>query len=167
MVMTHEKRLELLQLARQAKTKKRTGAVSKIKQKAEPEKVVDKAVVEPVEDKPVEDKTIAEPVKTRKPRAKKEPVKTLTIEPEPEQTNNDDITDDVIVEIKEEFRKKPKKKIVKKIVYVSDSEDEIVEELVKTKPKKTIQSVKQKVDKTKPETNKLNDINSGNIFFNY
>jgi len=164
MPMTHEKRLELLKLAREAKTKKRTEAVSKMK-KTEP---VVEPVVEPVE--PVENVVEDKPVKkTRKPRAKKEPVKSLTIEPEPEpeQNNNDDITDDVIVEYQEEVRKKPKKKIVKKIVYVSDSDDEIEEQIVKVKPKKTIQPIKEKVVKTKQEPNKLNDINSGNIFFNY
>lgn len=164
MVMTHEKRLELLKLAREAKTKKRTEAVSKIKQKAEPEKVV-VPVVEPVVE-PVEDKAVK---KTRKPRAKKEEVKTLTIEPEPEiqENNPDDITDDVIVEYTQEIRKKPKKRVIKKIVYVSDSDDEVEEQILKSKPKKSIQSIKEKVVKTKPEPNKLNDINSGNMFFNY
>jgi len=129
MPLTKEQRLELLARAREAKKQKAAekGAVSKPKKAdiVEPELEID---IEQFEPEPVK--------KVRKPRVKKEPVKTLELKDDVKVDTVDDVVDDTIVEEVVEVRKKPKKKIVKKIVYESASEEDVEEIVeVKSKPK--------------------------------
>ena len=136
MPLTKEQRIELLAKAREAKKAK--AATAKGDMTAAPKAKTKKVDIQPEPEPNVQDDFEPEPVKkVRKPRAKKEPVKTLNLNDEPKVDDVNDISDDTIIEEVVEVRKKPKKKIVKKIVYESNSDDEIEEVVeIKTKPKK-------------------------------
>jgi len=177
--MSREQRLELLQLARQAKAKKKAQRDAEKDANKEPVKRGRKKKVEVVDvvDEPMEvepepvinddtndDNFDIEPIKKTKPKVKKEkePVRSLDL-------NNDvDVEDDIMVEEIVEVRKKPKKKIVKKIIYESDSEDEVEEVVVqKNKPKKEPAAKVKKVAKPVPlEQPREPEVKSSINFFN-
>lgn len=152
MAMTHEERLELLKVAREAKAKKRQERLDNEppKSKGRPKKMPEPVVEEPVEE--VEEEPVVEVPKAKaKPKAKKVlnasnapnvPQKSLTLPAEKLNADDDmEVVQDVITEYQTQVVKKPKKKIVKKIVYESNSDDEIVEEIEykkSDKPKKVI-----------------------------
>ena len=183
MAMTHEERLQLLKMAREAKAKKRQERLDNEppKSKGRPKKMPEPVVEEPVEE-PVEEveEVVEEPPKPKaKPKAKKVlnapnvPQKSLTL-PVAEKLNADDdmeVVQDVITEYQTQVIKKPKKKIVKKIVYESDSEDEIVEEIEykPSKPKKVVKKEPPKeAQREPPRDMKVNSPTSvANMFFNY
>jgi hypothetical protein len=136
MPLTKEQRIELLAKAREAKKAK--AAATKGEMTAAPKAKTKKVDIQPEPEVDMQDDFEPEPVKkVRKPRAKKEPVRTLVLNDELKVEDVNVITDDTIIEEVIEVRKKPKKKIVKKIVYESNSDDEIEEVVeIKAKPKK-------------------------------
>jgi len=158
--MTKEQRIELLKLAREAKAKKkveRDEAKPEVKRGRKKKEVIVEPDINPepveeqekvVEDNVVEDNVVVEdPVKKVKPKKVKENVNTLTLELPTDQP-------DVIYET--EIRKKPKKKIIKRIVYEDNSDDEIEEEIIDNRKKKS--EVKKIVKPVKLNENKNENI---------
>ena len=175
MAMTHEERLELLKIAREAKAKKRQERLNNEppKIKGRPRKIQE-SVEEPVEE------LVEEPVEelvqeTPKPKPKKNipnaPKKSLTLPVDKENVDDDKkVVEDVITEYQTEVVKKPKRRIVKKIVYESNSEDEIIEEVEYKKSDKSKKIIKKDTPKQpqKEIVSKQNSPSSiANMFFNY
>ena len=180
MVMSREQRLELLQLARQAKAKKKAQRDAEKDANKEPVKRGRKKKVEVVDvvDEPMEvepepvinddtndDNFDIEPIKKTKPKGnrvkkEKEPVRSLDLNNDVDVDDNNTIIEEIV-----EIRKKPKKKIVKKIIYESDSEDEVQEVVVQNKPKKEPAAKVKKIAKPVPlEQPKEPEVKSINFF---
>jgi len=176
--MTRDQRIELLKLAREAKAKKKLErdaekpVVKRGRKKKEEVEIVEEpmeVVVEPEPEPEADDfdiviQPVVEPKKKLAARSKKsavkEPVRSLEL-------NNDvDVEDDVMVEEIVEVRKKPKKKIVKKIIYESDSEDEVEEVVVQSKPKKSAVKVKKVAKPVPLEAPKEVEVKPSFSFFN-
>lgn len=176
--MTHQERLELLKVAREAKAKKRQERLDNepVKPKGRPKKMpepVEEVVEEPVEE--VVEVVEEAPKPKAKPKASKKslnaPQKSLTLPVDPvDKVNADDsmeVVQDVITEYQTKLVKKPKKRIVKKIVYESDSEDEIIEEIEYKKSDKPKKVVKKEPVVKEIKTNQNSPTSIANMFFNY
>jgi hypothetical protein len=173
MVMSKEQRCELLQLAREAKAKKKLERdadkpVVKRGRKKKVEVVDEPMQVEPetvINDDINDDDFVIEPIKKTKPKVKKEkePVRSLDLNNDVDVDDNNTIIEEIV-----EIRKKPKKKIVKKIIYESDSEDEVEEVVIqKNKPKKETAAKVKKVAKPVPlEAPKEVEVKPQFSFFN-
>jgi len=175
MVMSKEQRCELLQLAREAKAKKKLErdadkpVVKRGRKKKEEVEVVDEPMeveAEPVINDDInDDDFVIEPIKKTKPKVKKEkePVRSLDLNNDVDVDDNNTIIEEIV-----EIRKKPKKKIVKKIIYESDSEDEVEEVVIqKNKPKKETAAKVKKVAKPVPlEAPKEVEVKPQFSFFN-
>jgi hypothetical protein len=175
MVMSKEQRCELLQLAREAKAKKKLErdadkpVVKRGRKKKEEVEVVDEPMEVEAEtvinDDTIDDDFVIEPIKKTKPKVKKEkePVRSLDLNNDVDVDDNNTIIEEIV-----EIRKKPKKKIVKKIIYESDSEDEVEEVVIqKNKPKKETAAKVKKVAKPVPlEAPKEVEVKPQFSFFN-
>ena len=169
MAMTHQERLELLKVAREAKAKKRLERLENepVKAKGRPKKIP-----EPVEE-PVEE--IVEKVTPKSKSSKKvsnAPKKSLTLPVDPVENGDDDtkVVEDVITEYQTEVVKKPKRRIVKKIVYESNSDDEVIHEVEykkSDKPKKIVKKDTPKQEQKEIVTKQNSPTSIANMFFNY
>ena len=171
MAMTHEERLELLKIAREAKAKKRTERLNNEppKSKGRPKKIQEpvEEVVEELVEEPVEEP----PKRKSSKKVLNAPERSLTLPVDKVNVDDDTkVVQDVITEYQTEVVKKPKRRIVKKIVYESNSDDEVVEEIEykkSDKPKKIVkkdapkQAQKEIISKEKSPTS------IANMFFNY
>ncbi len=171
MAMTHEERLELLKIAREAKAKKRQERLDN-----EPPKIKGrpKKSEEPVEE--VEE--VEEVVEKAPPKSKSSkkvsnaPKKSLTLPVDPVENSDDDtkVVEDVITEYQTEVVKKPKRRIVKKIVYESNSDDEYIQEIEykkSDKPKKIVKKDTPKQEQKEIVTKQNSPSSIANMFFNY
>ncbi len=172
MAMTHEERLELLKIAREAKAKKRQERLDNEppKIKGRPKKSEEK-VEEPVEE--VEEVVEKAPPKSKSSKkVSNAPKKSLTLPVDPVENSDDDtkVVEDVITEYQTEVVKKPKRRIVKKIVYESNSDDEYIQEIEykkSDKPKKIVKKDTPKQEQKEIVTKQNSPSSIANMFFNY
>jgi len=175
MAMSHEERLELLKIAREAKAKKRQERLENEppKAKGRPKKSEETPVEEPVEE--VEEIVEEAPPPKPKPKSSKKvsnaPKKSLTLPVDKVNVDDDTkVVEDVITEYQTEVVRKPKRRIVKKIVYESNSDDEIIEEVEykkSDKPKKIVKKDTPKQEQKEIVTKQNSPTSIANMFFNY
>tara|TARA_Y100000385_G_scaffold286479_1_gene348572 strand:- start:470 stop:991 length:522 start_codon:yes stop_codon:yes gene_type:complete len=173
MAMTHEERLELLKLAREAKSKKRQERLNNepLKPKGRPKKIQEPVVEEVVEEKVEEPVEEAPPKRKSSKKGLNAPERSLTL-PVDKLNADDDmkVVQDVITEYQTQVLKKPKKTIVKKIIYESDSDDEIIEEIEykkSDKPKKVVKKDTPKQAQKEIISKEKSPMSIANMFFNY
>ena len=128
MVLTKEQRIEYLKKAREAKALRRKNDLSQLK--------IDEAK------QSKESEPIIEPIKViEKPKLKKvnKSLDLTTIKDPPSLTPKIEVVDDEVVEIHEEIVKvKKPKRIIRKIIkqeYESETDEEIIEEIIPPKYK--------------------------------
>jgi len=179
MAMSHEERLELLKIAREAKAKKRQERLENepVKPKGRPKKMPE-PVEEPVEEivEEVVEEVVEEIVEKAPPKSKSSkkvsnaPKKSLTLPVDPVE-NGDDEVQEIITEYQTEVVKKPKRRIVKKIVYESNSDDEVIHEVEYKKSDKPKKIVKKDTPANPPpkevKMKQNSATNLANMFFNY